>query len=250
MNIKLRDGEFFKNIIYSIKDLSETIDFYFDKKCLKIETVDISQICVLHVNIHNHMFDHFDVNNKFTICLNINNLYDILKTSKKDSSLELKYTPDTDRINIIQNSSKRGVNFNIQLLRSDAQRIAFTGTEFTYMISIDGIEFEKIIKDVLGISKNCSLQIKDNTLEIEVSGDIGEGVFVMNDCENITKKTMPENIKINTEFLYLVSKCSKISKLITLKIDYDKPLCCEFLFTNPDTGEDGGYLTYYLAHVI
>jgi proliferating cell nuclear antigen PCNA len=247
MNIKLKDGEFFKNIIYSIKDLSETIDFYFDKDSLKIETIDMSQICVLNLNIHNHMFDHYDVKNKFSICLNINSFCDILKMSKKDSPLELKYTHSSDRLSVIQSGIQKGINFNIKLLKSELKRIVFGDIEYKYIVKLDSVEFEKIIKDALSISKSCSLTIKENKLEVEVNGDVGEGVFIVNNCE--INNVMENGIKLNTEFLSMMAKSSKISRSITIKIDYDKPLCFEFLFSNPDTGENGGYLRYYLAHI-
>lgn len=232
--------EVFKTIIGVIKQITEDAEFYFTKESFEIQAVDMSSICLLDLYLSKKSFNVYNVDNDFTIGLNLKNFDRILNMGKKDNQLGLNCTAEADQLNIDIKDSKRSINFNLNLMDIDQERLEPHEIDYTNIIVMDSKEFETVVKDLLSVGDECTIKTNGETIQFEVFGDTGNGVFTIEEAE--IKKMEPVSMKVNTKYLSYFAKCSKLSESVEIKLlNEATPLCITYKFGDND------YIRFYQA---
>lgn len=243
MEVKLENGELFKKIVSSIRELSDEVEFFCDEDTMEVQAMDGSHVCMIDMVLTKNAFSTYEVQQAVSIGVNMANLNSILKMSKKNDSITLKHPKDTDNLELKIAGSKKKIDFKLKLMEIDKDRLQPIELPFTHAISMNSSEFEKVVKDAANIGDSCYINITDNSLDFEVEGDIGSGTISTEDVIVLSDEPLePLKTRFNTRQLLSIAKSSKLTSNVTLKLGEEFPLYCDY-----DLGENIGYARFYLA---
>ncbi len=245
MNATYENVELFKNIVSVIKQLTDDVEFYISPESFAIQSMDMAHICMIDLCLYSSAFENYDVEEEeITIGLSLLNLERILNMGKKTDSLVLNCPQESDLLKISISSPKKTIDFNLNLIDVDQERIDPGEIPYSHVINMDSKEFETTIKDILSVGDDCRIKVTDDKVTFEVTGDSGTGTFTFDEDEAqvVTESENDINSRFNPKYLGYFGKCSKLSKTVEIKLIAEKlPLCCTY-----DMG-DIGYIRFYLA---
>jgi len=245
MEINIEEAVFFRKLISSIKDLSESIEIIFNKKGLYIQEMDSTNACLISVILTDKFFSSFELTIPCVIGVNINSLNQILKIGKTNSNISMAYTENSDKLSI--NISETGCNtdFEMNLISIEKDSLEIESIDYDYTIYIDTKNFQSIIKNLNNFGDKCVITIDKNTIKFVVSGDIGTGKIELDNLEIECSETCEDFISyaINFKFLAIFAKAG-LNDIVTLKMGKGAPFCCEY-----NLDEDGS-ISLFIAQMI
>lgn len=250
---KFKDGNYFKKVIDSIKDLVSNANFEVTTSGIQMQAMDASHVALVALTLKEAYFSDFRTDRNFPMGIKLVNLNKILKCaggsdiitlececSKDPSELVLKYeSPTQDKLSM----------FSLNLINLDSESLTLNDSDYACTISMSSAEFGKICKELSNLSENVKIETSTNgTISFSVVGDVGSGSIELK--ENNSDKPSDRIIIKNNEsisnnfsltFLNIFNKAGTLSETVNLYISENAPLVIEYKF------EDYGVLKYYLA---
>lgn len=244
---------------HTIKSLSEVLQsiltdacFTFDKDGVKLLTVDNKRPAHLfiHLSMSGESFDEYYCPIPLTIGINLQHLYKMLKSIKKKDTIMLfisKKQPGSLGITTIQSDSGQPVTSYIKIQKL-SQIIGPIPDEYSHPIHISTTTYQKMCKDMQGISSRISVYSKGSYLRFSC------------EVEGMYTRTVPFGDEDNDEtieeyedvfFTKSLSQLLKVSGLNGRMQIYTPPVDSEFntpLKISINTG-DLGKLEIYIKSI-
>lgn len=242
MNLKLDNINEFRNIFQSLKELQLVeINLCISKERIHVIAMDSSHISLIQLNLDKTFFNKYEVDSNFNLGLNLILFNKILKAGGDKNSIELYYIENTNDLDITINNSNIIQNFTIPLMNISQEDFNIN-PEYNNEYTINNNEFRKCIQMLSIIDPNeCYLQIKNNELLLDSSGDNGK-----------TKIKLPlteDNNVLDTErILYCYNHLNNFSKIcclfdnnMLLSMNKEFPMKLELEFSKKSN------IKYYIA---
>lgn len=160
---------------YTIKSLSEVLQniltdvcFTFDKDGITLLTVDNKKPphLLIHLKMNGSSFDEYYCPKPLTVGINLQHLHKMLKSIKKKDTVIIfinKATPGSLSITTIQADTNQPVTSNIRIQKL-SQVTTEIPTDYDHPIHISTTIFQKMCKDMLGISNKMQIYSKGTYL--------------------------------------------------------------------------------------
>ena len=249
--------------------LVDEVNLEFSPEGLSVVTMDPSHVAMIDFHLPYLFFDRWDVEESFKVCMNLEDLNNILKKlNKRDTSLTFEYDYEVKIIESVEDQdgntaqlSDEKINEKVTLtLRSDIKRKKvidclqvidievpkpkiYFKSETRLLTSV----LKRILDDFKGNSEHVTIKTNFEGIEFSSISDIAkETTPIDKDNDNILEHRVQEDTRAVYTFDYFhkfIGPVTKISEVATLQFSEDMPFAL-------DVELPQGRMIYYLAPCI
>lgn len=244
----LQDGDVFKKVVESIKELCEQCNFECTAEGIECQSMDSSHVSLVSLSLHATGFSEYECEDDITLGVNLANLSKMLKCSSAKDSLTIHAT-DNENVKFTFENEAANTCFDseLKLMTVDEEHLAIPETEYKCIVTMPSNDFAKICRDLQTIGESVTISATKAGVQFSVKGDIGSGEMLRrqnetNDESSITiELEEPINQQFALRYLNSFAKSSVLSNRVTLSMSDGVPLQVEFKM------DDLGSVKYFLA---
>jgi proliferating cell nuclear antigen len=247
---KLNQSGQIKKLIEAIKDVVSDANLECNENGISLQAMDPSHVSLVSLIIPSEDFEVFRCDKPITLGLNLNSFYKILKCSSNEDSISISCPDISEILTVIFESinNDRISEFELKLIKIDAEPLGIPETEYSATISITSTEYRRISSEMITLGDTVQIGISMEGIKFEVEGDIGKATVFL---KQMDKEKNDEDIKIKVSepvkmgfalrYLNSFSKATPLCEKINLKLSKEFPLQLEF-----KVGKSG-FIRFYLA---
>ena len=162
-----------RNTITAIKDILTDATMTFTKNGLKIINFDKSHTILVDVVLHSHKFEKYIcVPDKIIVCANTLHLFKVITTMSNDDILTMYIEKSDYHEGIVSHLGlqydngdiKQCYNQKLRLIEPDTEELIVPDVEYSTVINLPSADFQKIIRDLNGISDRIEIKSVGNEL--------------------------------------------------------------------------------------
>jgi proliferating cell nuclear antigen PCNA len=246
----------FKNIINSMKEMTDFVNFECNNDGIYIQGMDSAKISLMDLNLNREYFEEFEMEDEeemVVLGMNMKILSAILKCVDSSDEIEFESEGDNDKVSItLKNDNKKNI-FEMNLTEIEQENMDVPEMDHEYIFMAEPKEIVKYISnmnalevaDVIFNLKKGIISMRgksDNvSMNFELVNDNNEG-----DLQDNTKINLIKSIDEETEMTFSLTylqkfmKASPLSKKVAFSFTNGVPMFVQFQF-------EGGNLNYYLA---
>ena len=167
MVLQFKNTKSFTTLLENIKNVSDTITFYFENNGITIQTMDSSLISCLTVRIPEECFEIFEIEQEVMTVL-ISSFLEMLSFCDEDLILDIQQ----DKLILKSNDNV----FELIMLEIDVERMVLpTDLVFDYIYTIDTPIWKERCKKILKFSPNIELNLRQNCIGFTFKNDTISG---------------------------------------------------------------------------
>ena len=253
------DGTLLRKILDANKDLFPIANWNCQETGISWQAMDSAHIALSVVSLNCGGFDVYTCNKDYTIGIQINSIWKILKAAGNSSIVTIKFKEDADTVTMLYDSktNHKVSEYEMKLLDYDTEHLTVPDSEYSCIIEMSSLEFQKICKDLSQIGDEikirCHKEIDGNeaTVEFAIEGDIGKGNIKLkpssesgDGANDMVTLSLEDDLNQSYSLLYLsrFTKGTQLSPRVKISMSSEFPLQIEYLFP-----EDMGFMQYYIA---
>jgi len=244
----LTDGDVFKKVVESIKELCEQCNFECTSEGIECQSMDSSHVSLVSLSLHSTGFSEYECEEDISLGLNLTNLSKILKCSSAKDSLTIHATDNEHVKFTFENESQNNCyDSELKLMTVDEEHLAIPETEYKCVVTMPSSDFSKICRDLQTIGESVSISATKAGVQFSVKGDIGSAEMLRRQTETNDDSSIkieleePINQQFALRYLNSFAKSSVLSNRVTLSMSDGVPLQVEFKM------DDLGCVKYFLA---
>lgn len=237
MLIKTVQSSAFRILIEALKDILQDVNIEFDDNGIKVVAMDVSHTVLVHLKLEAKNFEHYYCKKKMIIGVNMGNFFKLIKSMSNNDTLTLFITEeDNNHLGIrIENCEKNSItNFKLNLLDLNDESIQIPPASFDSVITMPSSDFQKICRDMSGISDVLEIKSVDNLLILSCKGDFCTQETKLgqtNNGMNFVKNNNPSDIiqgYFALKHLVLFTKCTNLCNSIEMYLKNNYPLIISY----------------------
>jgi len=173
MTIKTVQIQPIRNMITAIKDILTDATITYTKSGLKIINFDKTHTILVNVILHAHKFEQYVCHpDKIIVCANTLHLFKVISTMSNDDTLSM-YIENSDYHDGIvshlglqydNGGIKQCYSQKLRLIEPDTEELEVPDVEYSTVINLPTADFQKIIRDLNGISDRIEIKSVGNEL--------------------------------------------------------------------------------------
>ena len=222
-------------LIEALKEILIDANIEFTKEGIRIVKMDSSSTVLVHLKLRSEEFESYMCAAPLTLGVNMFNLFKLIRTIGNDDTLTLFY--DDSKLGVlgirIENGVKNQItNYTLNLMEIDIEKFDIEPEVFESEITMPSSDFQKIIKDIAGLSDTIEIKSISNKLIFSCEGDfasqeteIGEtqhGIIFTKNTEKIIQG------KFSAKHLVSFTKCTNLCNTIQMYIKNDYPIIIQY----------------------
>ncbi len=214
-------GEVIKTATKAIVSLVSEARFHFKEEGLHSRAVDPANVAMVIVDIPRESFDAYRVDEEKTVGVDVNRVYDILKTVKKKDLVEIKIE-DESHMKVKFGS----VEYTVALIDPSAIRKEpkIPELDLPAKIVLDAGEFKKAIQAADKIADHVIFRSDETGFYIEAEGDIDKITFHMGEMELIEFNRESARSMFSVEYLKEFVKIAGSGDIVTIHLGNNYPV--------------------------
>jgi proliferating cell nuclear antigen len=232
-----------RNMITAIKDILTDATITFTKEGFKIINFDKTHTILVNVILHAVKFEQYVCQpKKIIICANTLHLFKVISTMSNDDTLSM-YIENTDYHDGIvshlglqydNGDIKQCYNQKLRLIEPDTEELTVPDVEYTTVINLPTADFQKIIRDLYGISDRIEIKSVGNELTFSCEGNFANArIFRSESNGSMEFIQKPDaSVVIQGEFslksLSHFIKCTPLCSHLEMYLANDKPLIIKY----------------------
>jgi len=236
-----------RNTITAIKDILTDATITFTPQGMKIINFDKTHTILVNVVLHARKFEKFVcLPEKIIICANTLHLFRVISTMSNDDTLTMYIDKSDYNDGIVSHLGlqydngdiKQCYSQKLKLIEPDIEELDVPDVEYSTIINLPTTDFQKIIRDLNGISDRIEIKSIGNDLIFSCEGNFAsskifrsESDSVKEGCMNFIKKSVPTVI-IQGEFslksLSHFIKCTPLCQHLEMYLGNDLPLIIKY----------------------
>ena len=227
MKLVLSDSRFLKEPISIISELVNEVKFKIDKDKIQLVAMDPANVAMIIFQLLSSSFVEYEVNNE-EICVNLDNLKNILKRAKSSDTLIIELEKNKLKITIKGETTR---TFNLALIDITGNEHKVPELEFPIKITTNTMLFNEVIEDMDVVSDSVNFLLKDNKFVVNTEGNFSNAhVELIPSKETVIKSSVNDaKSKYSLEYLKKIIKGSKLSNDVMIQFDKDYPLRIDYM---------------------
>jgi len=234
----IMNGEILRAVTRAMVVLVSEARFHFSDNGLHSRAVDPANVAMVIVDIPRDSFDAYSIDEATTVGVDINRVYDIAKSIKKNELVELKIEDESMKIKF------GSVNYTLSLIDPSAIRKEpkIPNLELSAQLKLDAGEFKKAIQAADKISDHVIFRSDETGFYIEAEGDIDKITFHMSEAELIEFNKATARSMFSVEYLKEFIKIASSGDQMTIHLGNNYPVRLIF-----DVADGRARVEYILA---
>lgn len=227
-----------KVLMDAVKDLLVDTTLQFSEEGVKLIALDNTHVVMIHLRLEAKRFEEYYCEAPVSIGVNLANFQKLLKTVNTTDTLTMFLeSNDRNRLGIrVENEDKRTkTEFKLNLLDLDGTNFEIPPISFNSCIMLPSAYFQKIVRDMAGISDRVEMKNVGKQLILTCKGDFCAQETVLQD-DNKMDDDDEDTSELNTivqgnfslKYLVLFTKCAALSQTVSLFLKNNYPLVVEY----------------------
>ena len=232
-----------RNMITAIKDILTDATITFTKEGMKIINFDKTHTILVNVVLHANKFEKYRCDpDKIIICANTLHLFKVISTMSNDDTLSMYIEKGDYHDGIVSHLGlqydngdiKQCYSQKLRLIEPDPEELSVPDVEYSTVIHLPSADFQKIIRDLNGISDRIEIKSVGNELIFSCEGNFASSRIFRSESEgnmNFCKKPNA-SVVIQGEFslksLSHFIKCTPLCSHLEMYIGNDLPLIIKY----------------------
>jgi proliferating cell nuclear antigen len=169
-----------RNMITAVKDILTDATITFTKDGMKIINFDKTHTILVNVALQSSKFEYYNCNpEKILICANTLHLFKVISTMSNDDTLSMYIDKDDYHEGIVSylglqydnGDIKQCYSQKLRLIEPDIEELIVPDVEYSTVINLPTTDFQKIIRDLNGISDRIEIKSVGNDLVFSCDGN-------------------------------------------------------------------------------
>ena len=232
-----------RNMITAIKDILTDATITFTKDGMKIINFDKTHTILVNVVLHANKFEKYSCDpEKIIICANTLHLFKVISTMSNDDTLSMYIEKSDYHDGIVSHLGlqydngdiKQCYSQKLRLIEPDTEELFVPDVEYSTVIHLPSVDFQKIIRDLNGISDRIEIKSVGNELIFSCEGNFASSrIFRSESDGNMNFLQKPDaSVVIQGEFslksLSHFIKCTPLCSHLEMYIGNDLPLIIKY----------------------
>jgi len=233
MFLKTVQATSFRNIFEVLKDIINDINIYFDSTGIRISTLDIARVSLVHMFLAAENFEEYSCPTEIIAGLNIGNTYKLLKSITTNDTLSLSIDgPEYMYISIHNESKKTMSKFSLKLLDIDEEILEIPDIKMDVVTTLPSVDFQRICRDMGNLSNEIRIKRYDTNISLSCMGDFANQETSINCPEKIdTEISNVFSLRYLNLFTKATGMCSSV-QLIQSSEDSEMPIILRYSVAN------------------
>jgi len=232
-----------RNTITAIKDILTDATITFTKSGLKIINFDKTHTILVNVILHAHKFEKYVCHpDKIIVCANTLHLFKVISTMSNDDTLSMYIEKSDYHDGVVSHlglqydngSIRQCYNQKLRLIEPDTEELVVPDVEYSTVINLPSADFQKIIRDLNGISDRIEIKSVGNDLMFSCEGNFASSKILRSESDgfmNFIQKP-DASVIIQGEFslksLSHFIKCTPLCTNLEMYLGNDLPLIVKY----------------------
>jgi len=232
-----------RNMITAIKDILTDATITYTKNGLKIINFDKTHTILVNVILHAHKFEHYLCNpDKIIVCANTMHLFKVISTMSNDDTLSMYIDNDDYHDGIVSHLGlqydngdiKQCYSQKLRLIEPDTEELMVPDVEYSTVINLPTADFQKIIRDMNGISDRIEIKSVGNDLIFSCEGNFASSRIFRSESDGYMEfiQKPDASVIIQGEFslksLAHFIKCTPLCSHLEMYLGNDLPLIVKY----------------------
>ncbi len=227
--IKIDDARYWKSCIDSIVSLIDEGSFSITKEGISLKAMDPSSISMVSFFMPNKAFSKFEVEKSTGVGLNLENLGNILASSRQGESLVMKDSGNKFVLEFIGKNSKR--RYKLPMIDVKKEPDKEPKIEFESVVELKSDTIKEVLKDASLLSSHVGFKTEKDSFYVVAKGDAGEMEQEHVNNADVVKKmtvTKPCSATFNLDYLERMIRACPSSGAMTLSLKTEDPVKVEY----------------------
>lgn len=228
MRLTLAEPSYLKESINVISDLVNEGRFKITPNAVELVAMDPANVAMVVFKLLSSAFTEYDVNKEVEICIDLNNLKQMLRRAGQNDVLTLEMEDNKLKMTLKGNSTR---TFYLPLIDLEEKEQRIPDLKFPVTIKTNSSVLNQAIEDADIVAESASFMAEPKKFSLHAQGDLSQARIELKDSEE-TKIKMDGSDKIKSkysiEYLKKMMGASKISENVTLQFNTDYPLRLEY----------------------
>jgi len=232
-----------RNMITAIKDILTDATITFTKEGMKIINFDKTHTILVNVNLKSQKFEKYDCDpDKIIVCANTLHLFKVISTMSNDDTLSMYIDKGDYHDGIVSflglqydnGDIKQCYSQKLRLIEPDMDELVVPDVEYSTVINLPASDFQKIIRDLNGISDRIEIKSVGNDLIFSCDGSFASSRIFRSESDgymNFIQKS-DASVIIQGEFslksLSHFIKCTPLCSHLEMYLGNDLPLIVKY----------------------
>ena len=233
----------FRTLMTALKDILLETNIIFTKDGIKIINMDKSHTILVHLSLPSNNFEEYKCNReKIVIGVNMFHLFKLINSIENTDTLTIYIEKRNYNDGVV---SELGLKFengdikqckthSLRLIEPDNEELQIPDVKFSSIINMPSADFQKIIRDMGGISEKIEIKSVANELIFKCNGQFASSETRRAETEGAMKfvEQSDSNVVIQGEFslknLGYFIKCTNLCNQIEIFLANDMPLVVKY----------------------
>jgi len=232
-----------RNMITAIKDILTDATITFTKDGLKIINFDKTHTILVNVVLNSRKFEQYTCHpDKIIVCANTLHLFKVISTMSNDDTLSM-YIDNADYHDGIvshlglqydNGDIKQCYSQKLRLIEPDTEELVVPDVEYSTIINLPTSDFQKIIRDLNGISDRIEIKSVGNDLIFSCEGNFASSRIYRSESDGYMEFVQKPDAAtiIQGEFslksLSHFIKCTPLCSHLEMYLGNDLPLIVKY----------------------
>ncbi len=229
MKLVLAEPKYFKDSISIISELVSEAKFTAGPNGLKLVAMDPANVAMVVFELLSSCFTEYQVKDTEDVCINLNNLKQILRRTKPDDVLTLETTEDSKLKIVMKSNTVR--SFSIPTLELDDKEQRVPELNFPLVVESRSDVFTEAIEDASVVAESVTFLGEKNQLSVKAEGDLSKAFIEIKPDESTVIKAASNDkfkAKYSLEYLKKMIAGGKLAENVSLHFNNDYPMKLEY----------------------
>ena len=232
-----------RNMITALKDVLTDATITFTKQHMKIINFDKTHTILVNVLLHENKFESYRCDpDKIVVCANTLHLFKVISTMSNDDTLSIYIDKNDYHDGVVSHlglqyengNIKQYYNQKLRLIEPDTEELVIPDVEYSTVINIPTTDFQKIVRDMNGISDRIEIKSVGNDLIFACEGNFASSrIFRTESDGNMEFVNKPDaSVVVQGEYslksLSHFIKCTPLCSNLEIYIGNNLPLIVKY----------------------
>jgi proliferating cell nuclear antigen len=232
-----------RNMITAIKDILTDATITFTKDGMKIINFDKTHTILVNVILNSHKFEQYVCDpDKIIVCANTLHLFKVISTMSNDDTLSMYIDKSDYHDGIVSHLGlqydngdiKQCYSQKLRLIEPDMEELIVPDVEYSTVINLPTSDFQKIIRDLNGVSDRVEIKSVGNDLIFSCDGNFASSRIYRSESDGNMEfiQKSDASVIIQGEFslksLSHFIKCTPLCSHLEMYLGNDLPLIVKY----------------------
>jgi proliferating cell nuclear antigen len=211
MHLRTIQASAIRSIFEVLKDIINDVNVYFSPAGIKILTLDIARVTLVHVFLAAENFEEYSCPGEIAAGLNMANTHKLLKSVGNNDTLFMKIENHDILEFIIENPVKKSsTSYKLKLLDINEDILEVPDVHMDVITTLPSMDFQRIARDMGNLASDICIKREGTVLELSCRGDFADQTTMIEYPEHVACVGNTFSLKYINLFTKATGMCSSV----------------------------------------